>query len=150
MKIRKATIADFDELYQLGKNTLELRVSATEDFMDADEFKGFITDKNCVFLVAEEKVNIIGFILAHTEWVNLLVKSSKNKYAALNFIAVTPEFRQSGIATKLYSECVTKLKEKGATHMYGWANVKGEGIIEFMKKQGFTKGHEYIWMDKKL
>ena len=147
MKIRKATIADFDELYQLGKNTPELRVSATEDFMDADQFKGFITDKNCVFLVAEEKKKIAGFILLHAEWVYMPVK---DKYGCMVYLVVASEFRKHGLATKLYSEGIKKLKEMGATHVYGWANAKGKEILEFMKKQGFAKGHEYIWMDKKL
>jgi ribosomal-protein-alanine N-acetyltransferase len=150
MIIRKAAINDLGELYRLGKNTPELRVSSTEDFMDIDEFKTFITDQNCIFLAAEEKKKIVGFIIGHTEWVNMIVKNLKNKYGYLVFMTVAPEFRRSGIATKLYSECVAKLKEKGATHIYGWANAKGKGIISFMKKLGFTKGHEYIWMDKKL
>ncbi len=150
MKIRKATINDSAELYRLGKNTPELRVSATEPFMDKDEFNAFITDENCIFLAAEEKKSIIGFIIGHTEWVNMIVKNLKNKYGYLIFLVVAPEFRKRGVATKLYSACIAKLKEKGATHIYSWANANGEDVINFMKKQGFTEGHKYIWMDKKL
>jgi ribosomal protein S18 acetylase RimI-like enzyme len=148
MRIRKTTIADFNELYQLGKNTPELIVSADEEFMEANTFKGFITDKNCVFLLAESEGRIAAFILAHTEWVNIIVK---DKYAYLCYLAVAPEFRRQGIATKLYSECITKLKEKGATSIYSWANADSDdSIVHFLKKQGFAKGHEYIWMDRKL
>ncbi|MCX6774590.1 MAG: GNAT family N-acetyltransferase [DPANN group archaeon] len=147
MKIRKATIKDFEELYSLGKNTPELIVSGTEEFMPADQFKGFITDKNCVFLVAEEKKNIAGFILAHNEWVYMPVK---DKYACIVYLVVSPKFRKLGAATKLYSECVKKLKENGATHVYCWANATGKEIIAFLEKQGFAQGHEYIWMDRKL
>jgi ribosomal protein S18 acetylase RimI-like enzyme len=151
MEIRKATIEDLDALYELGKNSPELRVSSTEDFMDIDEFKNFITDKNCVFLVAEEKKSIAGFIIGHTEWVNMIVKNLKNKYGYLVFLVVAPEFRRKGAATKLYKECITRLKARGATHVYGWANAEGDNsAIQFLRKQGFAKGHKYVWMDKKL
>ena len=39
MIIRKAILDDFDQLYSLGLNTPELKVSSTEDFMDPEEFK---------------------------------------------------------------------------------------------------------------
>lgn len=39
INLRPASLDDFVELYALGKETPELRVSATEEFMDADEFK---------------------------------------------------------------------------------------------------------------
>ena len=148
MKVRKAIPKDFDELYKIGLSTPELKVSATENFMDADEFKGFITDNDCIFLVAEEGKRIAGFILAHAEWV---YRPVQNKYACIVYLVVLPEFRHKGIASKLYSECVPKLKMLGATHVYGWANTESDGsIIDFFKKQGFKEGHRYMWMDNEL
>jgi len=147
MKIRKATIADFEELYELAKNTPELICSADEEFMEADTFEAFITDKNCVFLLAESKGKIAGFILAHTEWVNIIVK---DKCAYICYLVVAPEFRKRGVATKLYSDCIKKLKSMGATAVYSWANAKGKEIISFYKKQGFAEGQKYLWMDRKL
>ncbi len=76
---------------------------------------------------------------------------AKDKLAYLCYLAVAPEFRRQGIATKLYSECIAKLKEKGATGIYSWANADGDDSIgQFLKKQGFAEGHKYVWMDKKL
>jgi ribosomal protein S18 acetylase RimI-like enzyme len=148
MKIRKTKIDDFEELYALGKNTPELIVSADEEFMEAKTFKGFITDKNCVFLLAESEKKIIGFILAHTEWVNLI---AKDKYVYLCYLAVAPEFRRQGVASKLYSECIAMLKKKGATSIYSWANADSDdSIAHFLEKQGFAKGHKYVWMDRKI
>jgi hypothetical protein len=43
------------------------------------------------------------------------------------------------------------LKEKWITHMYCWANTEWQWeIVEFMKKQKFIAGHNYMRMDKKL
>ena len=63
MIIRTATLDDFEELYRLGSQTKEFRVSANESFMDEDEFKLRITSGENVFLVAEMGSKIVGFVL---------------------------------------------------------------------------------------
>jgi len=148
MDIRPASVKDFDELYSIGKSTPELRVSANEEFMDADEFRLAITDPDDVFLVAEEKGKIAGFILAYGKDIH---RPYKNKYGCIVYLVVLPEFRRKGSATKLYSECMKRMKKMGLTHVYTWANVESnDEIIAFMEKQGFAKGHQYIWMDRKI
>ncbi len=148
MIIQTASIKDFKELYNIGKSTKELRVSATEEFMDIDEFKYSIKSPDSVFLVAKEKNKIIGFIYANA---NDIEKPFEHKYACIVYIVVIPEFRGKGVAQKLYFECAKRLKKLGITNIYSWASTKGkQGIIKFFKKQKFAKGHEYIWMDKKI
>jgi ribosomal protein S18 acetylase RimI-like enzyme len=148
MKIRSASVKDFDELYSIGKSTPELQVSANEKFMDADEFRLAITDTDDVFLVAEEKGKITGFILAYGKDIH---RPYKNKYGCIVYLVVLSEFRRKGIATKLYSECMERLKKMGLTHAYTWASAESKGeIVAFMEKQGFAKGHQYIWMDRKI
>ncbi|KKP29136.1 MAG: hypothetical protein UR15_C0022G0008 [Parcubacteria group bacterium GW2011_GWA2_31_28] len=69
----------------------------------------------------------------------------------LVYLVTLPEFRRKGIAKQLYSECEKRMREKGITHFYSWANAEGKGeIIQFLKKEGFAEGHKYVWMDKKL
>lgn len=146
MKIRKAILKDFQELYDLGSNTPELKVSATEDFMDKNEFKGCIKNKYGVLLLAEENKNVIGFIYANTKDVE---RTDTIKWACLVYLVVDKKYRSKGIATKLYKECIKELKKRKITNVYGWANPTS-GIINFLEKKGFYKGHEYVWMDKKL
>lgn len=148
MKIRKATKNDFKKLYEIGKNTPELKVSSIEIFMDPDEFLWALTNKDSIFLLAKEKKKIAGFIFAHAKDVH---RPFINKYACLVYIVVVPKFRRKGIATKLYIECEKRIKKLGITNMYVWANADGSGeIMEFMERQGFAKGHKYLWMDKEL
>lgn len=146
MNIRRATLEDFDELYQLGQNTPELRVSEDEPFMDRDDFEERLKSKSQVFLLAESKEKVIGFILAST---NDNDKPIKNKYACIVYIAVAQDARKKGVATALYDECTKELKKLGTTNIYTWADMNS-GVIDFMKNKGFQKGKISMWMDKKL
>ncbi|MFA7718004.1 MAG: GNAT family N-acetyltransferase [Candidatus Absconditabacterales bacterium] len=148
MTIRKATLQDFDKLYAIGKMTPELKVSAVEEFMDTEEFQRCITNPVGLFLLSEEDNKICGFLYVNAKD---LEKPFEDKYACLVYLVVLPQYRKQGIAQKLYDVCVQQLKEKGITHMYCWANTEGQGeIVEFMKKQKFIAGHNYMRMDKKL
>ena len=61
MLIRPASPDDFEVLYSIGKNTPELKVSVTEEFMDRDEFRWSIQNPNGIFLLAEEEVIVFNF-----------------------------------------------------------------------------------------
>lgn len=148
MIIRTASLSDFEELYSIGKSTPEFNVSATEEFMDAEEFKWSIQNPHGIFLLAEENKRVTGFVYANA---NDLERPFDNRYACLVYLVVVPEFRRKGIAKQLYIECERRLKEKGITRLYSWAYAEGDGqIIELMKKQGFAEGHQYMWMDKRI
>jgi len=146
MQIRKAAAKDFEQLYKIGSNTPELQVSATEPFMDEDDFKLRIKDKNHVFLLAEADEKIVGFVCANTKDID---RPMKNKYACLVYIVVIPSYRKKGVANKLYNSCTIELKKKGITHVYTWAN-DSPAIKKFLKSKRFSEGGKYIWMDKKL
>ena len=148
MKIRKATIDDFEELYALGKRTPELRVSATEGFMDADEFKWSIKNPDGIFLLAEDRGKVIGFVYANAKDKD---RAFENRYACLVYLTVDSNFRRKKIGERLYLECEKQLKKLGITNIYGWATLESKGgILRFMEKQGYAEGHKYVWVDKKL
>ena len=90
IRIRSVLIDDFAELYEIGKTTPEFRVSATEDFMDVDEFKWSITNPDGIFLVAEERNKKIGFIYANAKDME---RPFEHKYACLVYLVVMSEFR---------------------------------------------------------
>lgn len=147
MKIRPASIRDFNELYSIGRNTPEFKVSANEEFMDKDEFKWYIANRHAVFLVAVEDGNIAGFICANTRDTE---RAAKHECACIVYVAVLPGYRKRGLATALFKECARRLKEKRIKYIFTWANAKSKPIQKFMEKQGFAKGHKYIWMDRKI
>lgn len=146
--IRYPQDSDFEILYALGKNTPELRVSVTEEFMSEDEFKWTMHNEKGVFLLAEQGEKIIGFIYASFKDME---RPYAEKWGCLVYITVLPVFRKQGVANMLYQACTEKLKSLGATNIYCWANIESDGsVVGFMKKQGFLEGHKYMWMDRKL
>jgi GNAT superfamily N-acetyltransferase len=114
--------------------------------MDKDDFKRRIIGENHIFLLAESEDKIIGFITANAKDAD---SPLKNRYACIVYIVVSPDHRSKGVATKLYEECVKKLKKMGITHVYAWADMKS-GVITFLKKKGFNIGKPSVWVDKKL
>jgi len=147
MAVRLATNADLPKLYQLGLATPEIQVSATEPFMDEDEFLGALKKKENFFVLWEEMGEIVGFIMADTRDQDI---GYHNKYGCIIYVVVKPEFRGKGVAKKLYAETERIMKERGMTNLYCWASMESPEIQKFMKKQGFAEGHRYVWMDKKL
>lgn len=146
MIIRKATIDDFCMVYTLGKSTPELKVSASEEFMDEDELKWSLNQPYGIFLIAEEKKHFIGFIYAS---IRDIERPYPDKYACIVYLVVHPDWQRKGIGKKLYEKCIKELKTRKITYVYAWANPTS-GIIPFLKKQGLKKGHPYVWMDKKI
>ncbi len=146
--IRSVRPADFEALYAFAKTIPELRVSASFEFMDPDEFKLAMEASDGVFLCAEADGRPVGFVYANAD--DPEKRGSEKRWACLVYLAVDLAFRGRGIASTLYARCVEQLRGRGVTHLYGWANVESGSIVEFMKKRGFAAGHRYMWMDKKL
>lgn len=148
LTIRAAKESNFDKLYALGTNTPEFQVSATEAFMDPDEFLSAILNPNGVFLLAKSSEGIAGFIYASYYDIE---RAPKSAWACLVYLVVASKYRHQGFAERLGVECVRILKQRGVKHVYAWANTEGGGsIITFMKKQGFKEGHKYLWMDRAI
>lgn len=146
MSIRLATPADLPRLYEIGLHTPEIQVSTTEPFMDKDEFLDALNRKENFFLVLEQDDQLQAFLMASTRDEDI---PYKHHYACIVYIVVDQKFRGQGYAKQLYLEAEKLLRQRGMTHLYCWANLDS-GVIPFMEKQGFAKGHQYVWMDKKL
>ena len=148
VKIRRAEVEDFDALYELGCQTPEFKVSSSNEFMERDEFLAAIENSNGTLLLAEEDGEIVGFIYANRQD---LEQAHRVKWACIVYVVIKPEFRKMGIAQKLYDACVTELKNNGISNLYAWANSETDGgVVGFMNKNGFSAGHKYLWMDKKI
>lgn len=146
--IRRATFKDFTRLYNLGRRTPELRVSAVEPFMHENEFERALESRGSIFLLAEENKKLLGFVYINTRDVET---PGKYNEACLVYLVVDKNARGRGVATQLYNAAVPLLKKKGITHLYAWASPKNKGAtVSFMKKQGFTQGSAYVWMDRKI
>lgn len=145
--IRKALTSDFETVYALAKDTPELKVSGQFPFMEPNELKVVLTDPAALFLVAHKGSELAGFLYANTSDMEV----PKNKWACLTYLVVDPHYRKAGIASKLLDIGLDDLKQRGITHIYGWASLSGDkAIVDFLKRRGFIEGHEYVWMDRKI
>ncbi len=148
IKTRRAEVKDFDALYELGCQTPEFKVSSNNEFMEPEEFVAAIENPSGTLLLAEVDGKVVGFIYANRQD---LEQAHRAAWACLVYLAVRPEFRKNGVAQVLYDSCVADLKKHNITNIYAWANSESDGsILKFMEKNGFSEGHKYVWMDKKI
>jgi ribosomal protein S18 acetylase RimI-like enzyme len=56
---------------------------------------------------------------------------------------------EQGVGQKLVEMCEHEFQKHGVIDVHTWANTTSP-IVHLMNKNGYAKGHEYIWMDKKL
>lgn len=115
--------------------------------MDEDEFLTSLDKPENFFLMADADGQMAGFLMGISR--DLENRGLQNRYACIAYIVIAPSFRGRGFAKELYLKAEEIFREKGMTHVYCWANLDS-GIIPFLQKEGFTKGHQYVWMDKKL
>lgn len=144
--IKPAQQSDLEELYQLALATPELQVSVSHSFMERDELAAAIIYPQGVLLCARLGEKLVGFVYANVGDLEIPLAAH---WACLVYLAVLPEYRKQGIANQLAEVCLAELKKRGITNVYGWARAGGE-IVKFLEKRGFTKGHEYVWMDKTI
>jgi GNAT superfamily N-acetyltransferase len=149
MRVRKATTEDFSALYAIGLATPEFQVSSTVAFMEEDEFlQAILSSFGCFMLAETDEGEIIGFVYANQQDPEMVPRM---KWACLVYLMVRPEWRKQGVAQALLDSCIADLKNRGTTNLYGWAHAEGNGsMIKFLKKNRFSEGHKYVWMDREL
>ena len=82
-----------------------------------------------LFLIYEQDGHVLGYTVA--------VLPSKD-IAHLVSIAVHPNYRRRGIATKLIKELLKRLREKSISYVYLEVDVMNEAAIRLYQKFGFT------------
>ncbi len=140
---RPATQDDIQEILDFGNSIPEVKVSAEADFMTRDEVVCAVTNPRGIFLLAMCEEAIIGFSYANTKDPD---RPPVMNHACLVYLAVRPDSRASGLGNELYERTLVELKARGINYLYAWANPTS-GVIEFMQRRGWAKGHEYVWMD---
>ncbi|MFO8015856.1 MAG: GNAT family N-acetyltransferase [Candidatus Woesearchaeota archaeon] len=131
-RIRLAEIKDCGECAELSR-IKELR-PAGSDFISGEYFSVFV-DKDGMFLVAEDKGRVIGFILG---------EPMKGGLAHLGLLTVDESFRGQGIGRMLLDAFRKKCDEKGLKDILLYAPKSNRNTLEFYKKRGFKEGREHI------
>ena len=137
--IRKATMDDIDTIWELGKN-----VSGFETAEDIVTFwpKSILEnciDKNDVLIkVLEIDSAIVGFIIANIN--NSLKKAElENQYVLL-------EYRHQGYGKAMLHDMIEDLETLGVENVVALSSDE----VDFLLRNGFTKGNQFYWMDLAL
>jgi len=143
MKIRKGKLKDVKELLNLLNNTPELQGVGEKDSYTLSYLVGTIKskDRNLV-LIAEEKGEIIGFLLAEL-WKN-------KKFSFLCDMFVKADYRNKRVASMIqeeYEKICKKLKIEDIDALVLLTNKK---MQNWCKKHNFNQGNKFFYYSKKL
>lgn len=138
MKIKKAKIADIDDIFNLGNQVNEFKVSKdVVNFWPKEILKECL--QNDAILVAEENKKIVGFIIVNY--------SSIFKKAIIENIFVSKKHRNKGIGKLLLKALLNDLHDRGCKYICSVIENNYEAGINFYLKNNFNKGIDCIWLD---
>lgn len=139
MNIRKATSIDVEQIRNLGNSTKEFETSnGVVLFRPKEIIQNCINKNDVLILVAEEKTEIVGFIIANL--------NCSLKKAELENLVVREDTRKLGIWTELMKIMLEELKELQIENVVGLTNT----LVEFLQQFGFEKGNQFFRMDVTL
>lgn len=145
IKARRMETGDVEQVYSSGIKVEEFEVSLEEakesPFWPKNVLYEWVKSDD-VLLVAEDGEKIVGYILTRLH--------QPTGKADIENIFVDENYRKQGIASMLLSECLKQLKSKGARYVCVLTKTNNKSTIEFLKKNNFNKGYEFVWMDKFL
>lgn len=141
IKIRPATLADADVIYEMGSKEESFAVSPKARFYEEDDLRNWIENPGRdILLVAEIENEIVGF---------LFCRIIRNSWAMLDNILVSALRRKQRVGTHLLQKCLDLLKHKGIRYVGAIAR-EGNDLEFFINKGGFESGYKFIWIEKYL
>lgn len=125
INIRKATLTDLDNLVALENQCF------TTDKMSRRNFRDLLTKQSAVITIATKDNNLIG---------SAVVLFRKNSHQARMYsLAVSPVFRQLGIAHQLCTHIEKSALTRGCDTMILEVRVNNLPAIHFYQKNGYEK-----------
>jgi len=144
MKIRNAQLKDTKEIFKLLIKTPELQGYGEMDAVYSKEYViDCIRDKKMnLFLVAEDKNEIIGILLAEI-W-------DKKRYSFFVNFVVLPEYRSKGIGTGLYKSYEKYCKKHKLRIITALVQTSNKTMQRFCENKGYKKGHKLYFYEKEF
>jgi ribosomal protein S18 acetylase RimI-like enzyme len=134
MKIRKAGKEDKKQFVHLAK-----QADHRSDYWSERRFNKFIKENGNLFLFAEEKGELVGYIGIKKKEEDIKIKGIDfDKLTCVAWIAVLPDFRKRGIGSSLLREAekyAKKWKKEGI-----WLDCR-KRVLRFYERNGYkSKG----------
>lgn len=142
MNVRRATPADIDAIYELGKAVEEFAVNdETANFWPRDLLAHAVQSDDALILVAEDEA-IVGFLIVNY--------NGALKKALIENIYVQPDKRGQNVSDQLLEQMFRLLPEMGCEYIATLVPPDAQGAIDLYKRSGFSQGETFIWLDKIL
>lgn len=138
MKIRLMNISDYEQVYQLWLSCAGMGLNNLDDSREGIE--RFLKRNPDTCFVAEDDKKVIGVIIAGND----------GRRGYIYHTAVSPEYRNQGIATELVNEAISALKNLGINKTALVVFSKNSGGNAFWEKLGFTSREDLIYRNKTI
>lgn len=140
MVIKPAKLEDIDTIIKLGNSVNEFQVSKkVVTFWPKNILVNCIESKNNPILIAKEKNQIVGFIIANY--------NPCFKKATIENIFVSPNFRGGKVGKLLLDNLIEKLKVLGCEYLCSLTEKDNDKAIKFFLNENFNRGINCIWLD---
>jgi ribosomal protein S18 acetylase RimI-like enzyme len=141
MKVRKVNKKDLERIKKLNTeiffNNIEYDHDAIESFAQtnrgAQYFKQAMEDKSGIFLVAEEKGELIGYINGS----EMDLSYRKSRYFEMSNLGVSPKHKRKGVGTELLKQFTKEVKKRRFQKIYLNCYAKNTEAINFYKASGY-------------
>ena len=146
VKIRKMTIQDFAQVYELGKLSFmgpDKANSYVYNYWSMSALAKFLEDYDDLTYVAERGDEIVGFVLGHPTYEHIEV-------GYLEWIAVSPNAQRLGLASKLIQKMLKAFEARGLDKIV--TDVKGINIAstKLFEKHGFQVKESVSFLEKTI
>lgn len=138
LHIRKMTIDDYDEIYELWMSCAGMGLNNLDDSRDGIEKFLNRNPETCLAAIIDSKI------------VGVIMVGNDGRRGYIYHTAVHPDYRHQGIAKKLVEGAMRKLAELGIHKAALVAFERNEIGNAFWESQGFTVRNDLIYRNKAL
>lgn len=138
MQIRKMTLADYDNIYNLWLSCVGMGLNNLDDSKTGIEI--FLKRNPDTCFVAEHENKVVGAIMVGND----------GRRGYIYHTSVAPEYQRQGIGSKLVDIATDALKKQGINKVALVVFAKNKDGNAFWEKQGFTVREDIIYRNKSL
>lgn len=136
MKIRKMTIADYDDVYALWMSCAGMGLNSLDDSKDGISRFLERNPETCFVALSEERV--VGVIMVGTD----------GRRGYIYHTAVHPDFRRRGVAKALVDTALAAVKRLGIGKVALIVFGRNKDGNEFWESMGFTARQDIVYRNK--
>jgi ribosomal protein S18 acetylase RimI-like enzyme len=147
LEIREMQLKDIPAVFELGQKlfTAEQLPTLYRSWDEHELVALFDTDKETC-LVAEAADHVFGFALGRM----MDKPRSAWRYGWLEWLGVEPEYKRSGIASRLLNQLTNLFIERDARIMLVDTDAKNHNALAFFRKRGFGQEIRHVYLSQNL